>query len=66
MSTGSSDNLSPGRDGEKPSGRLPWRPSADGSGDAGWEVAAGSPHVPVELPSRRWYIEAAGEAGGSQ
>lgn len=35
-----------------------------GVGDAASDTAAGFPFLQVELPSRRWYIEASADSGG--
>ncbi len=64
MSGGFSNNGMPAPGAEDAPRTAHWRSSPDHAGDrAAWEAVGSASHLPVELPSRRWYIEAADETG---
>ena len=62
MSSGLVDRTARGLRAENPGNHVAWFSPANGATEStAWELA-GFSHDQVELPSRRWYIEAVREA----
>jgi len=64
--SGLQHNFSPGRDAEGSAASAKWRSAPNDRNGTAWEPSTGAWHLQVELPSRRWYIEAAGETSAAE